>query len=151
LVCGVDTASNPGGSALLLLDGATGQVRWETICFREPDAQLWEATAVIDRRDGRGHDVLVVGRDGGGRSEARLLSGKTGDILRSVEFAEDAQSRVSRLCALGDLSGDGVDEIAISRLFVPPGGPGVVSVVVVDGVSLEEQFKLSTGRHGNQR
>lgn len=103
--------------------------------------------------DGDGVPDLVLGRpyaDGGARDagEARLVSGKTGAILRSWQPDEMHGLFGSAVCGVGDLNEDGHGEILIGATGLDRSGLHAGGAFVYSGKDGAELFRIDGPRAG---
>lgn len=122
--------AGPGnGSRVVVLDGTTFQVVRDFNAF-EPAFQGGVFVAAGDF-NGDGRADLVVSPDEGGGPRVRVLSGSDGSTLADFFAIEDPNFRGGARVAVGDLSGDGTNDLIVTAGF--GGGP---RVAVYDGSQL---------------
>lgn len=121
-----------------VLDGFSG-VRLYTVIENEDGAEFGKSVAVISDVDGDGHKDWVAGawlsnNNGNLSGKVSLHSGIDGKKLRS--WAGPATSLYGQCVArIGDITGDGKDEFAISGPRAVDSGKRVGLVDVIDGAN----------------
>ena len=137
LYAGAPYADGPGGSetgAAYLYDGASGTRLWRVFSPEsEPFNQFgWAATPIADAT-GDGRPDLVVAEPGGNFLHA--FNGATGALLWSaLDLPHSTYIGGRALATVGDLDGDGVDDVAASTDY-GPGNDYLGSVMVVSGAT----------------
>lgn len=114
-----------GGGVVTARSVVSGRVLWSV---RRDDAFGWDFALAGDQ-DGDGVEDLFVGAPGTVRPRAELVSGRTGEALRSYEGPIESETFGFYVATLADLDGDGLRD-----LFV--GAP--LHDIVRDGVPVED-------------
>jgi len=128
-----------------LFSGATGSILWT---FQDPllplEAHLGISVAAIGDQNGDGKKDLAVGTQidcasGAGCSgSASILNGVTGARLRTITDAMDEAGEMfgTAVAGLGDLNGDGKDDLAVSAPFRDVSGiQDAGAVLIVSGAT----------------
>ena len=123
----VATGPGPGGRPeVRVFDGATGGLVSSATAF-DPSFLGGVFVAAGDF-DADGRADLVVTPDEGGGPRVQVLSGRDGSVIANVFGIDDPPFRGGARPAVGDVNGDGADDLIISAGF--GGGP---RVAVFDG------------------
>lgn len=121
--------------------GATGSELWTFVGERRTD-YLGESVALIDDVDGDGKAEIVataflwdnVPLGFGQCGKAYCWSGATGNLIWSVEGVLSSQDLL--YCArLGDVNGDGINDVGLGSIGTGTPGPGAGFVDIVDGTN----------------
>ena len=129
LAVGADNSNAPGlfaAGAVHGVSGADGSILW-SLYGAGAQELLGGHVAALGDLDGDGVREVGVGSPrfdgpGTGRGVLRVLSGADGTELWSVVGATDAESFGGPLASVGDVTGDGVPDVAVAS--VAPADPG---------------------------
>ncbi|MFO0798581.1 MAG: choice-of-anchor Q domain-containing protein [Gemmataceae bacterium] len=123
-------ATGPGTPARLsVVDGATGQTVWTM----SPFESTFTAGVNVAAADLTGDGIadVAVGADAAGGPRVTVFDGATGAVLADFFGIDDPGFRGGVRVALGDVSGDGLADLAVSA-----GAGGGPRVALWDGASL---------------
>jgi FG-GAP-like repeat len=144
----VVTAQGPGGNnTVRVFDGDTGKALKGTLgsfpAFTNAQADgVWVAAGDVN---GDGRDDLVLGSDGGGVPLVKVVSGKNGSLIRTVDVSKLGLTGGVRVAA-GDLNSDGKADVLVS------GGPGSVTRIgAFDGGNGKPLYEYLTAGAGGPR
>jgi len=135
LVIGAPTGE-PAAGCVQARSGRSGAVLW-TAGGSEPGERFGHSLDLLGDLDGDGRAEVVVGApyaDAAGTNAGRVvvLSGADGSRLRERHGAAWDQLG-SSVCALGDLDGDGLAELACGVPFADPGAFNAGAALVLSG------------------
>jgi len=145
IAIGVRNDDGTGGTdagRVLVVSGTSGGVLVDRAGTSSVGMLGWSLAAPGDV-DGDGKPDVLAGEPGddsagGDAGRALLLSGADGSTLMTVFGVQVGSAAGRTVAALGDLGGDGVQELVV-------GSPGGARVDVVDGATGEPLFTASTG------
>ncbi|HEY1188231.1 MAG TPA: autotransporter-associated beta strand repeat-containing protein, partial [Gemmata sp.] len=136
LVTGAGTGAM--GGHVKVFDGATGAERFSFLAFDGFAGGVFVASGDVN---GDGFDDIVVGAGAGAAPHVKVFSGADGSLLMSF-FAYDTGFRGGVRVAVGDVNGDGFDDIVTGS---GAGAPGTVKVFSgTDGALLQSFFAYGT-------
>lgn len=130
------TAAGPGGGPrVLVFDGATGAIVRDFYAFpTQFTGGVFVAAGDVDKD---GFADIICGAGGGGGTNVRVFSGKTGELLSSF-YVYDPQYIGGVTVAAGDVNGDGYADIVTGTTV--GGGPNVRVYDVHNGNVLIRSF-----------
>ncbi len=152
LVIGAPTGTPPEGS-VQARSGRSGALLWTRV-GTEAGGRFGHSVDLLGDLDGDGYAEVVVGApyaDPNGPNSGRVVILSGADGTPRHELTGEAWDHFGKsVCAIGDVDGDGLEEIACGAPFADVGAFNTGSALVFSAASGERLFAVHGGTTGDQ-